>query len=381
MTKILKVLKEGNFYLAEFDSTIFRPAGGGQPSDNGMIKNDKFFGELIEAVKKNGMVIHKIKTFDGELKEGDEVELILNQKRRDTLTRMHTGEHLLFRSMQNFIPDMRLEKVDLGEEDSKIILSCKDIDWNKIFKAEELANMIIAEDRKVIEHHYTKEQAEQLKDVRIKIERIKDEKVRVIEIEDFDKSACSGTHCHSTKEIGNILITSFNSTGNNTYEVRFTIEPIEMLFDLSRVSRELRQLLLTDDDKIVATVRNMKENNENLKKQLRELAKSSVEGPEHELVKGIKFYTKEFIGFEKEILIRKAAELANNKSIVAFINKTEKTTQLILMVSKDLEHDASQILSKITSRFNGKGGGKKDFAMGSFLGDAKDALAEIKRHL
>jgi alanyl-tRNA synthetase len=379
MAKITSLKQENSFYIAEFDDTIFRPSGGGQPSDTGMIKSSSFFGEMFEAIKNNGTIAHKIKPFDGKLNIGDEVELILNEKRRNLLTRMHTGEHLLFKSMEHFIKDLKLDKVALDEDESKILVFSKEITWQDLFKAEELANMMIRENRPIIEHLYTKEEAAKLEGLRIKIDRIKEEKIRIIEIEDFDYSACSGTHCHSTKDIGHVLITRFNSTGTGSYEIRFKVNVIEDLYEMSKITRELREVLMTDDGKITATVKNLKDGQESMKKQMRELAKSAADKIGHELVKDIKFYAKEFADYEKEILIKKASELSKEKSIVAFINRTEKTQQLIITVSKDLSHDASSILKQVTSKFNGKGGGKKDFAMGSFTATTEEVIDEIRK--
>ncbi len=377
MAKVISLKKEKDVYIAEFDNTIFRPAGGGQPSDKGRVQNSEFFGEMIEVVKEGDKFLHKIICTKGILNVNDEVELVLNEKRRNLLTRMHTAEHLLFKSLQTFIKDLKLDKISLEENESSIFVFSENIMWDNLFKAEELANKIIKEDRKISVHVYTKNDVENISELRIKLDRIKEETVRVTEIENFDLSACSGTHCHTTKEIENVLISGFY-TANDGYEIKFKVNVIEELYELSKPARELRKLLSTND-KVVQTVKNLKEENEKIKKQLREIMKASLEGIEHEVINGIKFFKMEFTDYEMEILIKKAGELTNEKSVVVFINKTKKTNQLVITVSKDINYDASLILKDITSRYNGRGGGKKEFSMGSFEGDAKQVFEEIKR--
>lgn len=378
---MVKIISMNNDFV-ELDSTIFRPSGGGQPSDNGMMKNDGFCAEIVEAIKQGDKILHKIQIYNGQIKVGDYVELSLNEKRRSNLTRMHTGEHLFYKCLEKFVKDLSMIKVNIDEFESTIFVNSKEITWGMIFKAEDLANMIINENRKVTEHHYTKEEAAKLEGVRIKIDRIKDQKVRVIEIEDFDFSACSGTHCHSTKEIGNLLVTRLNSSGNDSYEIRFKVDVINDLFELSQLARESIELVKSDKERLIATIKNLKENQESMKKQMRDLAKNAIETIGHEVVKDIKFYAKEFENYEKEILIKKAGELAKEKAIIAFINKTEKAPQLLITVGKELEHDASLILKDITSKYGGKGGGKKDFAMGSFdIKHLSEIFNEIRKKI
>ena len=66
--KRTNIEEKDGFLLVELDDTIFYPAGGGQPCDTGIIKNNYFEGKVVDVSKKDDKIIHKIKVIDGTLK-------------------------------------------------------------------------------------------------------------------------------------------------------------------------------------------------------------------------------------------------------------------------------------------------------------------------
>lgn len=146
---IVKSIKEDKF--VEFNDTIFYPGGGGQPCDTGIIKNNSFEGEVVEVYKENNNIIHTVKNKKGNLKVGDAVELVINKERREKLVRMHTGEHILFKSLEIILKDVTLNKIKLEEDESSLFVNTKEVTWDKLFEAEDMVNKIIAEDRPMIE--------------------------------------------------------------------------------------------------------------------------------------------------------------------------------------------------------------------------------------
>ncbi|MCP8320703.1 MAG: hypothetical protein H3Z52_07160, partial [archaeon] len=94
---------------------------------------------------------------------------------------------------------------------------------------------------------------------------------------------------------------------------------------------------------------------------------------------GIKIYSKVFEGLDNKKLMERVGELIKNeKSIVVFVNKDDDAF-LILGRSQDLRLDCNSILKEVFMRFNGKGGGKPEFATGIINKDkVEDALEFIK---
>ncbi len=114
--------------------------------------------------------------------------------------------------------------------------------------------------------------AEDYPELRIKLERIKNDSIRIIEIENFDWSACSGTHVNSTKEIGNLLVTRYNKK-RELYEIHYTVEPFNKLYDYAEIIRKLSDALEIDDGHIYRYIINLNKSAKEMKEKLRSAGK------------------------------------------------------------------------------------------------------------
>jgi len=296
---------------------------------------------------------------------------------------MHSGEHVFMGALLKTIKDIKVGKVRLNEDESSLFVICKNLTWEQIFEAEKLANKIIKEDRNIIVKEVSKEEAKKIKGLRIKLDRIKSESIRIVEVKDHDLSACAGTHALKTGFIGNILITKFNLV-KGTYEIRFKTNVSEDLFELAYISRKTASIIRKDVKEIPEFVENLMQENERKTAKLRELSASLVKEFKQEKIGEINFVYNIFDEVEKKQLIDQAASLKKEKTIVCFLNKLGDNAQIVLVVSEDLGIKANELLKEIMKKFNGKGGGRDNFAMGSikaeFSGKAVELVKETIRN-
>ncbi|MFC1754538.1 DHHA1 domain-containing protein [Thermoproteota archaeon] len=291
------------------------------------------------------------------------------------LVRMHTGEHVLFKALQNQVKDAVVEKIDLNENESSFFVIAHGLQIDHILEAEKLANKIIKEDRKVKEYFVPKDDAEALKELRIRIERIKEDTVRGVEVEDFDKAACSGDHVSHTELIGGVLVTRFNSLGKDRYEIRFKISYQDDLFEFSRIARQVKDAAGTDYPMLVSFVRNAKEENAKLKEKVRELSANVAVDVKKEQIKDFNFYYATFPGINKKQFIEKINAVDDERLVVVFVNKDERNT--IAIRTNCL--DANAILQELFKEIEGKGGGNDKLAQGSFAGNTEEVIEKIKK--
>jgi len=349
--KVTNIEEKEDFLLVELDDTIFYPSGGGQPCDTGIIKNNYFEGKVIDVSKKD---------------------------RRLRLVRMHSGEHVFMGALLKTIKDIKVDKVRLDEDESSLFVICKNLTWEQIFEAEKLANKIIKEDRDIIVKEVTKEEAAEIPGLRIKLDRIKDEKIRIVEIKDHDLSACAGTHALKTGFIGNILITKFNLV-KGIYEIRFKTNISEDLFELARIARKTASIIKKDVGGVPEFVENLMQENERKTFKLRELSSNLVKEFKQKKIKEINFVYNIFDEVEKKQLIDQAASLKKEKTVVCFLNKLGNNAQIIIVASEDSGFKANELLKKLIEKFDGKGGGRDNFAMGSLKAEfSEKAIETIK---
>lgn len=354
-------VKEVNGKKVLLEETIFYPGGGGQPHDTGKIGN----AEVIEVYEENGRIWHKI---SGEVKKGEKVNLKVDKKRRDSLVRMHTAEHILFRSLQNAIPDISLIKIRLSEDESTIYAHAKKIEWQNLFDAEKEANKIISGNLDIKEHLVSKSELNKFPKLRIS-ERVEDDKVRIIEIDGFDWSACCGIHSLKTGYVENILIIGLNKT--DCWEIRFKTKCSDEVLNYSAQARLAASELGCDVESVHERIKGLIKISEDLKEKFRDLSREAASSPNEEMVNGKKLFWKEFQGAEKKQLTDAGKKLAVNKAIVVFVNEEDGKKTWLMQTAEDSEISAEQIMQKMREK-GAKGGGRGNAASGVWDGSVDD---------
>ena len=89
-SKVVKILPEG----LVFDETIFYPEGGGQPGDEGELNIGNKTVNIIGTKYINRELVHLTEKSD-QLKEGDNIKIILDWTKRYSYMQVHTCLHLL----------------------------------------------------------------------------------------------------------------------------------------------------------------------------------------------------------------------------------------------------------------------------------------------
>ena len=184
------------------DRTAFYPASGGQPHDFGSINGV----EVLEVIDDGDRIAHLIA---GPLQPGTATCRVDWARRLDHM-QQHTGQHLLS-AVWEHLYGYQTVSFHMGAEVSTIELASKELGDEKIVAAEERANAIVREARPVSISFEEAEEAAGLRKVSARTGTI-----RVVTIQDLDRSACGGTHLRSTAEIGAILIRKTERLRGNT---------------------------------------------------------------------------------------------------------------------------------------------------------------------
>lgn len=90
----IKDLGENKFSII-LDQTVFYPQGGGQPFDNGIIKNENAVFNINEVKFIEGQVYHTGIYSKGVFTVGDRVDCLVEKERRELNTRLHSAGHLI----------------------------------------------------------------------------------------------------------------------------------------------------------------------------------------------------------------------------------------------------------------------------------------------
>src|SRR5262245_39446733 len=190
------------------DRTAFYPASGGQVFDTGWIAPADASGESVDctvlevAEREDGAILHLVHDA-APLSRGMRVHGRIDAPRRLDHIQQHTGQHVLSAAFIHLF-DAPTVSFHMGSESCTIDLDTQGLTPDQVRAAEHLANEIILENRPVEIRYASPEQAQGM-GLR-KIPTVGRNELRLIEIRDFDRSACGGTHVRSTGQIGCILL-------------------------------------------------------------------------------------------------------------------------------------------------------------------------------
>lgn len=371
-THLTAVHAAGGETWLEFESTPFYPGGGGQPCDTGTVSGEGFSAGIAEAVRRGGIILHRTEKASGTPLEGMSVRLAIDSARRGLLSRMHTAEHILFRSLElvlrkKGIP-LTLSKIGLGTERSLLVVESPLIAWEDVFEAEALANGIIRDDAPVRSHEMGKQELAAFsegKDVRINEGRIAGDEVTVIEVEGFDHSACTGTHMRSAGEVGLVLVTGLNRA-RGRYELTFVADALPEALSLARQARILAARLQVPLEGVQARVESVLSAHESLVERVRQLSLHQASEAAREEIRGITLLSAETDSLEQRQLTERADSILRERGgacVVCLVNRTAKNAQVLLMASKDLNTDIPGLLARIVEPLGGRGGGRGQVAM------------------
>ncbi len=177
------------------DRTAFYPAAGGQPHDLGAL-NGAAVLEVIE--RDDDEIVHVL---DRALPD-DEVEGVIDSARRIDHMQQHSGQHVL---SQAFVVTANLDTaaVHIGADECTIDLPAARLPDGALLRAEDEANRIVFEDRPIIVRELSDAEAAGLP---LRKPPKVTGRIRIVEVQGYDWSACGGTHVRSTAEIETIKL-------------------------------------------------------------------------------------------------------------------------------------------------------------------------------
>src|SRR5262249_49241606 len=204
-----------------------------------------------------------------------------------------------------------------------------------------------------------------------KIPTAERDKLRLIDVRDFDSNACGGTHVRSTGQIGCVLV-------RKTEKVRQGVR-LEFVCGLRAVRTARRDFeTLTSAAAVFSThiwevpqqVRRSLEDIKTAQKaqhslleevaelQAREMLQSVPERGGHKLV--VCFFPERDLGFIKML----AQKLTKTEPAIALLACGGQQPSLVFSQSSGLPHDMGALMKETVQRLGTRGGGNRDMAQG-----------------
>ena len=350
--QVLSCECKDDFYYVVLDKTAFFPEGGGQPADSGTIDGAK----VVDVQISNDIITHKT---DKPFEVGQSVTGEIDWDVRFARMQNHSGEHIISGIIHGMFG---YNNVGFHMNDKTMTV---DVDGtltaDDIKKIELASNKIVFSNKRIYAEYPTPQQLETL-DYRSKLDIT--EGVRLIYIEDCDCCACCAPHVANTGEIGTIKILDFAPHRSGTrIEMVCGIYALEDYCYLHTAVKGVMGLLSAPRDnvldsvnKVFANVTELRNENNRLSEQLvmAQLDKVAINNSICTFSDNATFND---LRYCSNILV-------NEFDYCALFSKSDD--DYIYVISSQ-SNNVSDIVKAINSAFNGKGGGRPNYAQGKIV--------------
>jgi len=352
----------GDRLAVVLDQTYFYPTSGGQPHDTGTIDGIRVVDVCIR--EQDDTILHIL---EDETSSG-QVDCRIDWARRFDHMQQHSGQHLLSAAFEQVV-DADTVGFHLGLESSTIDVDGANLAADQLAAVEGLANEMIYLNRPVTATILTPDESSRL-DLR-KPPAVAGP-VRIVSVEDFDLSACGGTHVRQTGEIGLIKITKTESHGAGLrveflcgrraladyHEKNALVTRIANAFTTGH--REIEGAIdrLLDETRVLGG---------DLRKARAELlgyqAEDLYRKAEH--VAGMRVVSATFAGRDRNDLNWLARNLVERPGVVVLFGLAGAKCHLVFARAGDIDRDMVPLLKSALGVLNSaSGGGRPEFAQG-----------------
>jgi alanyl-tRNA synthetase len=357
------------------DRTAFYPTSGGQPFDTGQLGSV----EVIDTIDEGDEIVHVV---NGPLSVGVRVRGEIDWTRRFDHMQQHTGQHVLSAAFDRLFEN-RTTSFHMGAELSTIDLA-REATSAELDRAIDEANRVVWEDREVSVRFVSADEAARLP---LRKEPVREGTLRLVEIRDFDLSACGGTHVSRTGAIGMIAVTNaerFRGGSRITFvcggrasrtfrsyrdAITGAVRVLSVLPHELPGAIERAQLESKDLRKTVARLQGELAGHE----AARLLAGAQVIGNRRVVVQVLE-------GWDAAGIKAIASALSTESGVVAVLVSPGSAVAIVVARSQDIPLDSSKALRTLLDRFGGRGGGRPELAQGAGLvGKIDDILATARK--
>lgn len=375
--KFVDKLEEGIEASLILDQTSFYAEMGGQVGDKGEITHETASFRVLDTISPYpGVILHQGSLQKGVLILGEPVFCKVDEKERRSICHNHTATHLLHHALEIILCSSVKQTGSLVEKDRlRFDFSYhKPLSGEEIRQIEMMINEEIQKNFSVTTFETSYESIKVRKDIKQYFGDKYGENVRVVNIGEFSKELCGGTHVDSLAEIGLFRIVKESSiaAGVRRIEAVTGKEALAYMYSQEKLLEELQDHLEANPanikDKLLATFSELTKCKELLKKmrkahikmmEERLLAKKEFVGGIPIIIDQVELFKEELAPLAHDLLL----ELKSGILILALID-TDKC-QILIRVSEDLISQgikANELVREIAPFIGGSGGGKPDSA-------------------
>ncbi len=366
-TKVVYIKDLEHATAIVLEKTPFYPESGGQVDDHGILVYNGVEININGLTKVNNKIIHLVEKIENPPKLGEEVEAVVEGKRRKDIMSNHSATHLLHKALRTVLgTHVKQSGSFVGPDRLRFDFShFEKVNDEQLKLIEQMVNEKIRENLELNHHRNIPfEKAKEMGALMFFGDKYGD-KVNVVQFGNYSMEFCGGTHVSNTAEIGMFKIISESSIAGGVRRIEaVTGRGVEKLIEHQEI--EIAKL-----NNLAAQL------NEEKRKLEKELAdyklKEKLGGIDLVLknsaeIAGINVYKGKINAENMDELKSFGDELRNKikSGIGVLYSEIDQKASIVCVVSDDLIKDkklsAGKIVGALAKIVDGGGGGKPHLA-------------------
>jgi alanyl-tRNA synthetase len=372
------------------DKSCFYAESGGQVGDRGVIRSATGEATVLDTVKQNGMILHQVKILDGEISNGDTVELLVERSGRLSTANNHSATHLLHAALKKVL-GAHVQQAGSLVEPERLRFDFTHNQPLSPIEIEQIETLVmdeIAKAEPVQTDVMTQKAALERGALALFGEKYGDQ-VRVIQMGGFSMELCGGTHVTNTSQIRLFKIVSESgvSAGVRRIEAITGETAARYLGALAKEALQARgqagltigwqKYLEGEAPPLVEQITGSQNTIRGLQREIQALKGKNVDVDS--IVNSASSFTRDGVSGryvfadipmdDRKVLSDLSDRLQDKlkDGVVVIVGEGEGSHPLIVSVSKSLtaKFNAGKILGEVAQTLGGKGGGRTDFAQGA----------------
>jgi alanyl-tRNA synthetase len=375
----IEVAGEGAEIEVVLDATPFYAEGGGQQPDTGIITVGSGKVEVYDVQEVlPGLIVHQARVLRGEIRAGESGHGEIDVVRRGAISRSHTATHLVHQTMRNFLGEAATQAGSLNAPGRLRF------DFNTpsvvppsvLTDVEQQVNEVLTRDLEVRAFITSQAEARRIGAMALFGEKYGDQ-VRVVEVGDYARELCGGTHVARSGQLGLVKILHEASIGSGVRRVEALVgvDAVRFLAKehvlVSRLAELFRVRPEEVADRVEATVAQLREAEKELEKMRAHLvlanvgaladaatdiggiALVAVEAPEGASGSDVRTLAQEIRG-----------RLGGRPAVVAVASRAGGKASLVVAVNAEAKERGLGASDLVKGALSGRGGGNADLAQG-----------------
>ncbi|GAB2770270.1 alanine--tRNA ligase [Amycolatopsis magusensis] len=363
------------------DRTPFYAESGGQVADTGVLVGNGVELKVFDVQKiVQGLYVHRVEVVEGEVGLDTELTGSVDAARRSMIERSHSATHLVHAAVRgaygkraaqagslNSPGRMRFDFTTAGPVSSDVLT-----------EVEEEVNDYLQTDVEVQSYVTTKDKALELGAVALFGEKYGND-VRVVDMGDYSRELCGGTHVDRIGQLGLVKLVSDASIGSGVHRVEALVgtDALRYVRKEQLLVSQLAGSLKVPTEQLPSRIEDLLSRLRSAEKEIEQLKTRQVLGSAGELADkaadlgGVSLVAEQLDGVDGNGLRALATEirnrLGNRPGVVALFSPAGEKVSFVVATTagaRDKGFAAGKLVPRFAEAIGGRGGGKPDMAQG-----------------